>query len=469
MKFRDLLKMCLHNLRQRKGRTILTVIGVMIGCASITIMMSFGFGMSEMQEKRMSSMGNLRMIQINSWQNENFNDAMIAELAALDSVEAITPLAEMQEESVQVRAGSNDRYLCQYAPVIGIDFSLLEALGIELVSGSVPDSGGSSQKPRVLLGENFAYSFQDTMRPEGSNMINPYPEPSDGSDWYYDIDGNLVLEDGTIVETQKNDPYFDPMTVPLRLELSLYDEGAKPLRLKAEPAGITKTDYNLNYATDSGILMDIKEFNQLRRQLYHDNGQAMPARRYYQQGLVLAKTVDDVEPLETQLRSLGLDTYSEQSSRKAMQESMRSSQMMLGGIGAISFLVAAIGIANTMIMTVTERTREIGIMKSIGCRVRDVRLMFLFEAGMIGLLGGLCGLLLSFAASCIINALTAVPKVTDFTTFWKSITAYGGRISVIPLSMVFSALLFSMLVGIVSGYYPAHKASRISSLEAIRQ
>ena len=107
--------------------------------------------------------------------------------------------------------------------------------------------------------------------------------------------------------------------------------------------------------------------------------------------------------VEQSIKDLGYSTYSMQSMRDELNKQTRQIELMLGGLGAISLLVAAIGSTNTMIMSISERTKEIGIMKALGCYVRDIRAMFLMEAGSIGLLGGILGLIFSFIISVIIN------------------------------------------------------------------
>lgn len=92
-----------------------------------------------------------------------------------------------------------------------------------------------------------------------------------------------------------------------------------------------------------------------------------------------------------------------ESIRKPMERDARQKQMMFAGIGAVSLFVAALGITNTMIMSISERTREIGVMKSLGCFVRDIRKIFLMEAGCIGFAGGLAGVVLSFGISALMN------------------------------------------------------------------
>ena len=141
---------------------------------------------------------------------------------------------------------------------------------------------------------------------------------------------------------------------------------------------------------------------------------------------------------------------------------------MLGGIGAVSLLVAAIGITNTMVMSVTERTREIGIMKALGCYVRDIRMMFLGEAGAIGFLGGVIGCMFSGIISLGINLLI----LGGFS--WEHVkqAIVGGdgvtRLSVIPPWLFIFAILFSMAIGLISGFGPSNKAVSIPALDAIK-
>ena len=170
---------------------------------------------------------------------------------------------------------------------------------------------------------------------------------------------------------------------------------------------------------------------------------------------------------------MGYYTYSMQSMRESMEKSARQVQLMLGGLGAISLFVAAIGITNTMIMSISERTREIGIMKALGCYVRDIRLLFLMEAGTIGLLGGIIGLIFSLLISVGINLFAMGAMGGGGITAQTVLQALIGgeevsRVSAISPGLMLFAIVFSVFVGLVSGYYPANKAVKIPALEAIK-
>ena len=155
-----------------------------------------------------------------------------------------------------------------------------------------------------------------------------------------------------------------------------------------------------------------------------------------------------------------------------MQESSKSLQLMLGGIGGVAMLVAAISICNTMLMSIYERTREIGVMKVLGCELGNIRTMFLLESSTIGFIGGLIGLIISLIASFVLNHLSVLGQGFDLSGIMGGGYYMGGdgsaAISIIPPWLMLAALVFATLVGLVAGILPANKAVKISALEAIR-
>ena len=160
--------------------------------------------------------------------------------------------------------------------------------------------------------------------------------------------------------------------------------------------------------------------------------------------------------VQKQIADMGYDVYSNAEWLESEQKTMGYVQAILGGIGAVSLLVAAIGIANTMMMSIYERTKEIGVMKVLGCDMRNIQTMFLMEAGFIGLIGGTIGLLISFILSFVINKLASAAN------------EYMKGISYIPLGLVVLALGFAVLVGMLAGYFPSRRAMKLSPLAAIR-
>ena len=141
--------------------------------------------------------------------------------------------------------------------------------------------------------------------------------------------------------------------------------------------------------------------------------------------------------------------YNQSTLLEAMDEVLGTMSLLLGGIAGISLLVGGIGIMNIMLVSVTERTREIGIRKAIGAQRSDILIQFLIEAIVLSLLGGFIGLALGMAGAALLST-------------------YMGMTIQVSLGVAAIAIGFSVLVGVAFGVYPAAKASRLHPIEALR-
>jgi ABC-type antimicrobial peptide transport system permease subunit len=184
---------------------------------------------------------------------------------------------------------------------------------------------------------------------------------------------------------------------------------------------------------------------------------------YYNEIYVRVDDINNVEAVQKQIRELGYRASSDAEYIKSQQKQFQSIQLVLGGIGAVSLFVAAIGIANTMMMSIYERTKEIGVIKVLGCNLSNIRSMFLMEAAFIGFIGGTIGLALSYTISIVLNKVGA-----SFLGEFMMVSGDGAVASHIPLWLALLALVFAMFVGIVAGFFPALRAMRLSPLAAIR-
>ena len=130
--------------------------------------------------------------------------------------------------------------------------------------------------------------------------------------------------------------------------------------------------------------------------------------------------------------------------------------LVVVAIASISLIVSAIGIMNTMYMAVTERTKEIGILKAIGARDRDILIIFLFEAGLLGVLGGIIGNILGILGAYIIEKIAIMEGYYIFKAY-------------INVYLIVATILFSFFVGVISGFAPARAASKLDPVEALRE
>ncbi len=440
----DLFHLCLQNLLRKRSRTFLTVLGVVIGGCSIVIMVSLGIGMKEAQDKLLAQLGDLTIITVTAPQGGRgklkLDDKLVQRLKALEGVEAVTPRQSLEADSVRLKAGAGGRYVADWVPIAGLDAAGMEAMGYKLERGD-----GIARAGEAVVGQYIAYNFRDTLRPEGADTVDRW-----GAGW--DDNGQPL---------PPPDPYFDPLKEPLVLEL---EQGGKKTTLTLKAVGMAKEDYSKGVETGEGLLLDLRDVRALAEKLGAVKKGASP----YGSILVKVRDLDRVSGLERQIRAMGCATESMESIRGPMEKEARQKQMMLGGLGAISLVVAAIGITNTMIMSISERTREIGIMKALGCFVRDIRALFLAEAGVIGLLGGLVSCAVSLATGLVVN-LVALGGLSPDNLRLAALGGEGpARVCVTPPWLLLFAVAFSVLIGLGSGYYPAAKAVRIPALEAIK-
>ena len=147
------------------------------------------------------------------------------------------------------------------------------------------------------------------------------------------------------------------------------------------------------------------------------------------------------------------------STRETLQETMNTMTLFLTAIAAISLLVGAVGIANTMFTSVLEKTKDIGIMKAIGAQNKDILFIFLFNSGLIGFVGGLGGVVLGVFGSSLVSSLGSDGGGMTSKIF--------GSTAISPSLLIF-ALIFSIVIGMIAGVIPAYRASKLNPVDALR-
>ncbi len=439
MRIIDLIKMGLRNLFRRKARTILTIVGVVIGTVSIVVMISVGIGMNKSFEASVLENGSMTIINVQAdnyeW-NENddvnvtkqtLNKEVVEQLKKLDHVKCVTPYFYA---SAQFYSGKYQ----SWANLVVMDMSCYEDFGFPaLEDGTYPTK--ETAKDALFFGSE---SVRDFYYWSGMRSMNKT----------IDLDKDkLTLKFNQYQPKGKKE--FEYKIVN-RYKISTPESGY--------------SEANWSVFMDFDMYKDL--FTKYTRTLKGtDRKKALATLDTYESIRINVDNMNNVTAVQEAIEALGFKSTSDMQYIEPMQETAKMLEMILGAIGAVAMLVSAINIANTMIMSIYERTREIGIMKVLGCKVADIRKLFLFEAGMIGLIGGLVGIALSYIASWALNKYGA--------DIMGSIVngGYGGSassVSVIPLWLPLFGAAFAMMVGIVSGFIPAVKATKISAIEAMK-
>lgn len=441
MRISDLLVTCLRNLTRRKVRTALTVTGVVIGVCAIILMVSLGIGAKQSMMDMLAEWGDLTIINVYNYGGgeQKLNDEAVAKMQALEGVEIATPFYQSWDANFQLKS-KNGRYE-GYTQIIGIYPEAFSALGYELAEGNA--LGESSRPYSMVAGANVAYNFRDTKKRNGG-YIDRYQTDAMGN---------------------PKKPYVDILHDKLILYAQSYDENAKTLEVTPNFTGVMVEDWNKGWETSECIFMDINEYRALIDQYKKLIGDKSKSEVNYDDVRVKCTDVNAVSAVQQTIKDMGFQCSSMEDTREYFNQQVDQIQSMLGGLAAISLFVAAIGIANTMVMSIYERTKEIGVMKVIGAELGSIRMMFLTESAMIGLIGGIVGVGVSFLLSYLLNNVGAVGELLAQIGLGFG---GGGKVSIIPWWLVGVAMFFSLTVGVVFGFIPANRAVKISALEAIR-
>lgn len=455
MRIIDIIGMCIRSLWRRKIRTMLTVSGVVIGSCAIVVMISLGLGMNKAMEQMLSQFGSLNVItvypQYGSSEGTNLDDKAIETLRQIDGVSDIFAQLELDAYNYTLSAGKNGRYRMRYGSIIGVFPETLEKFGYVPKDGSLEEfiNGGSGKNGVMLFSHNAAYSFSDTKKRGDNSMKNEYTMSGEPDEPFFNpLDEDLMLYPNK-TDSMDNNGYFK--------------SPGKKYEHKFSVAAVMEQNNNGGWYT---VYVDMNTAKQLVEESNRVNN-VKKTDITYSQLQIYVDNIDDVAEVQANVEQNGFSCYSMDNERQEINKILMIVQLVLGGLAAISLLVAAIGITNTMIMSIYERTREIGVMKVLGCYISNIRLIFLMEAGCIGFLGGALGVLISFGLSFIFNKAGLVMSILGSMGADAGALA-DAKLSIIPVWLVLLALGFSTLIGLISGYYPANRAVKISALEAIK-
>ena len=449
MRFLDLLTMSINNLRRRKVRTALTVLGVVIGTASVVVMVSLGIGLNALMMEMYSSYGSMTAIEIYNYGNNGNNgtndnplyltDDTVKEVLRIPHVTSASPVLET---NVILKQGVYETN----TSINGVTREFMEQ--IPLGQGKLPDP--KSTEMEFIYGNAIVQWFQNSKTGKG------YWDTQELPDIDYMNKPMFVIFDTDAYYQSRSGGSGDGTPVKA------------PKKYLIRTAGVVEggiDDYN-SYAY--GVYTDI---DQLKTQLKKiskktpipgqpTNKKGKPYSYFiYNQAYVYVDDMENVTAVQKAITDMGFQANSQMEWIEQSQQTYNMIQLVLGGIGAISLFVAAIGIANTMMMSIYERTKEIGVIKVLGCDLRTIRNMFLLESGFIGFMGGVIGVAISYGIGFIMNHFLGIGQI---------MTGQAGNISRIPLWLASAAVVFAIFVGMAAGFFPSLRAMHLSPLAAIR-
>ena len=399
----------IHSLAANVLRTLLTMLGIIIGVGSVVTLLAIGNGVVADAADAVTRNGT-NLITISS-ANQNANG-----IPSLDSANTLTnedadalvdPAAcpHCQAVSPEVRSGGTiiAGSARTAAPIYGVLPAYSEVHSYYPVKGSfLADEDITGNAPNVVLGANVATSLFAEDDPIGKTI-----RVNNNS---FKVVGVMEAKGGTGFGSRDNAVY-----IPLPIAAAKFTGG----RQRSIGSGKSVNGIDIKAATTEDVDAAISEINEVLN--------ARHRTRNGQPDFTVLNQADQI---------------------KNAQDQQRTQQIFLLVIAGISLLVGGIGIMNIMLVSVTERTREIGIRKAIGAKERDILTQFIVESILISFIGAIIGVVIGLSAAIIVGIT------------WKR--------TIISIESIFMAMAFAIAVGLFFGVYPAQRASRLRPIEALR-
>lgn len=439
MKLKEYVLMSLRDLRRRKGRTILTSLGITIGTLLIVTMMGIGVGLKGFMSDAVNSGDRARDINVMSLRH----------------------LTEEEAEDLQAGNKSEEDYFKKLDDKLIKDID--DAGKTESIVGSISYNLGALKfNGKVYSGDISCIGYN-----EKANVYS-----------------NSVIEN---VRHEKNDDELKPIIAGKEIDkstgqaligkellnnLNLSEEDIlnKEIEIVTSSSGKIKTNQASKKVTIVGVIdenfdngkklvlsandvAELKGYSTLQKDYMENKG--------YDKIVVKAKELSDVETLSNKIDALDYRYESSVETAKAVQNNLSGINTAFLVLGIILLVVAAIGIVNTMGMAVIERTKSIGVMKSVGANRGAIRTIFLVQSSLIGLIGGVFGILIGSG----INSLIQMFAVSKISSSDVDMSINIG----LPWYYLLVILAFAMAIALVSGIYPANKASKLDPIEALRR
>lgn len=432
----ELASLAVNNLMRARARLAMTAGGVLVGTTAVILLIALTLGLQQAAEASIGNSASLTEIEVYPNYGGGFGGQTpenipqltakaVQEFWAIPGVAAVIPFTRLQ--GGEVIAGKYSGYV----DTIGIDARLLPFLRISVEAGLL-----SLNRGEVLIGQN-------------------------AGDYFYDPKAS-----GDSYETVP----IDLFTTSFRLKLYSYDGTGAERRISVKAIGKLAANDRFNYS----VLMPIQDV--LAYNEWVTGKRIDPKTFVYDQVIIRSTSRETTNSISEAVRKLGYQAGGMGEYLNQLNSFFTTLRLMLGGVGGVALLVAAFGVANTMTMAILERTREIGLMKAIGATDRDVLTIFLIEAGLVGLAGGVAGVGLSYFLQNLINgALQSSSQSPDqsgpspgigFLPFDTS--QIGGNLIIISPELALFALVLATGVGLAAGLYPSLRAARMTPVIALK-
>lgn len=449
--------LCLMNMKRRKVRTFLTVLGVMIGVISVVALLSVGIGVKNEMIDSMVASGSVNQITVYGETGSKHKDRMITDrtistLASLTNVKDCYPLYEV---SVSMKYGEYE----YFGNIVGVPGDELGGWSLAYgekgtSSHGTPELIVGSSVGKLFFNQNTYDSYENREKKSIVALIGKRFDTTVG--WTGENEKTVKLKLAGVLSDGENDNNSEAASDSSSYDTSAQDEESDgSLDISDSYSEKSQTIY-CDMDSLKSLLKRVSTDGKIYGQPVDENGNSY--REFiYTSAVVTVDDINNVDAMVKKLQDMGYQTENPKEYLDTIQKYLKMIQLLLGGIGMIALVVAVIGISNTMTTSVFDRVNEIGILKVLGCDMDELRLLFLMEAAVIGLVGGVLGVLSSYGVRVAVNKAA----VSLFHL------AKGTQVAMIPWWLALAGVFGSVILGVAAGYFPARWASKLRPIDAV--
>jgi putative ABC transport system permease protein len=454
MRISDYIEQSFANLWKKKLRTFLTTFGVVIGIGALVSMFAFGKGMQKNLTDTFNELELFNYIGVYARSGSH--------RSADDPDDPHNRAPETQQEAGKQAPVLDDDFLLSLAKVKGVEWALPEIRFPAL----------------IRLADEEEFSLVQVLPAHICQA--GFVKLRAGEFYKSDEENSLIISDSLLHRLKVNKPEaaigreveVSTMTVDFSLSnlqniISFLKGTGLPFARQNYKFTIVGVTERMGMAGPMPVRSNVfiphgtaDKMKKISITSVSDIFQSMKQSRGYSAVGIKVISPKYVDPIKTHLEKLGFETFAMLDQLQEIKTGFRFVDMFLFAVSMIGITVAALGIINTMVMSILERYKEIGIMKAVGASDKDVKKIFFFESGVIGFMGGVFGLALGWIVSHVINLIIngfatrqGVPHMNYFSFPWW---------------LCLGAIAFSILISLLAGIYPTVRAARIDPIVALR-
>lgn len=481
MKAGDLVELAGRNLRESVLRNSLTTVGISVGVASLVAMLSLGIGLQHLAASRLAKSGLFDSIYVTSGRRMEgpngrrevrkgppppLDEPVRQKMAKFADVAEVYPdvrfPAELKLDSPtppQVATSDDSTKKANDPPDRTQAASVPNSREYQLISG-LPMSAQQLETFDNMKGKYFSGpdAPEVILQADEAKTLIDKPEDLIGKEIVLRYASRHLLNDTDSSASSAASEYGAAS------ELSVYAVSPKERKVTVVGVVEAKADAGLRGAGSAGAYIPVDfalQLEPMQMTQVRLAGDRDPLANSYGALIVRVNRSSRVEAVEDKIKQLGYNTFSLLDATRGLRRFFAILDLFLAIFGSLALAVASLGIINTLVMSILERRREIGIMKAIGASDGDVQKLFFAEAGAMGVLGGSLGVLLGWIIGRAINFGTRIymQRQQQFTP---------DDVWLVPLWLVLGAVGFSLIVSLLAGLYPAARAARLDPVQALR-